>query len=85
MGLNRFKRTPCGFCFLEFYDFNDAKLCFLYIYGFELDQRIIKIDLDEGFCDGRQFGRGARGGQIQNDARKLDEGDFFNYRKRFYL
>ena len=67
MGLNRFNLTPCGFCFLEFFNFIDAQKCIFYLDGFELDNRKIKIDLDDGFSDGRQFGRGKRGGQKQGD------------------
>jgi hypothetical protein len=28
----------------------------------------LKIDLDEGFNEGRQFGRGKRGGQLMEDS-----------------
>ncbi len=30
----------------------------------KLDERFIRIDLDPGFREGRQYGRGRRGGQV---------------------
>ena len=35
-----------------------------YISGTKLDERIIRCDLDLGYRDGRQFGRGKSGGQV---------------------
>jgi nuclear cap-binding protein subunit 2 len=35
-----------------------------YINGTKLDERIIRCDLDTGYKDGRQFGRGRSGGQV---------------------
>lgn len=67
MGLNRFNLTPCGFCFLEYFKLIDAQKSVYYLGGFILDNRKIKIDLDSGFSAGRQFGRGKRGGQKQDD------------------
>jgi hypothetical protein len=56
MGLDRFKKTPCGFCFVEYYSHEDALDCMKYIGGTKLDERIIRTDLDEGFSEGRQYG-----------------------------
>lgn len=56
MGLDRFKKTPCGFCFVEYYTHQDALDCMKYIGGTKLDERIIRTDLDEGFAEGRQYG-----------------------------
>lgn len=67
IGLNRYNYTPCGFCFLEFYKFSDAGRCIFFLNGTKLDNRTLKIDLDRGFLKGRQFGRGKRGGQIQDE------------------
>jgi len=33
----------------------------------------LKIDLDEGFTEGRQFGRGKRGGQMMEDPRPINK------------
>ena len=35
-----------------------------YISGTKLDERIIRCDLDLGYREGRQFGRGKSGGQV---------------------
>ena len=56
-------RTPCGFCFVEYYSHAEALACLRYISGTKLDERIIRCDLDLGYRDGRQFGRGKSGGQ----------------------
>jgi nuclear cap-binding protein subunit 2 len=57
-------RTPCGFCFVEYYSHAEALACMRYINGTKLDERIIRCDLDTGYKDGRQFGRGRSGGQV---------------------
>ncbi|KAJ3615828.1 hypothetical protein Zmor_012264 [Zophobas morio] len=70
MGLDRYKRTPCGFCFVEFYTQKDAHDCLKYISGTKLDDRIIRCDWDAGFIEGRQFGRGKSGGQVRDEHRQ---------------
>lgn len=37
--------------------------------GTKLDERIIRTDLDEGFSEGRQYGRGRSGGQVRDEYR----------------
>lgn len=56
MGLDRFQKTPCGFCFVEYYTHQDALDCLKYVGGTKLDERIIRTDLDPGFQEGRQYG-----------------------------
>ena len=56
MGLDRFHKTPCGFCFVEYYTHQDALDCMKYVGGTKLDERIIRTDLDPGFQEGRQYG-----------------------------
>ena len=70
MGLDRFNKTPCGFCFVEYYTHQDALDCMKYIGGTKLDERIIRTDLDEGFSEGRQYGRGKSGGQVRDEYRE---------------
>ncbi|KAF1816480.1 RNA-binding domain-containing protein [Eremomyces bilateralis CBS 781.70] len=70
MGLDRFQKTPCGFCFVEYYNHQDALDCMKYIGGTKLDERIIRTDLDEGFVEGRQYGRGKSGGQVRDEYRE---------------
>lgn len=36
-----------------------------YISGTKLDERVIRCDLDPGYREGRQFGRGKNGGQVR--------------------
>jgi nuclear cap-binding protein subunit 2 len=75
MGLDRFNKTPCGFCFVEYYTHQDALDCMKYIGGSKLDERIIRTDLDPGFEEGRQYGRGKSGGQVRDEYREdFDEG-----------
>ncbi|KAI1105927.1 RNA-binding domain-containing protein [Jackrogersella minutella] len=75
MGLDRVNKTPCGFCFVEYYTHEDALGCMKYIGGTKLDERIIRTDLDPGFEEGRQYGRGKSGGQVRDEYRDdFDEG-----------
>jgi hypothetical protein len=59
-------RTPCGFCFVEFYTHAEALASMRYISGSKLDERVIRCDLDPGYREGRQFGRGKNGGQVRS-------------------
>ncbi|KAH6654612.1 hypothetical protein BKA67DRAFT_646314 [Truncatella angustata] len=75
MGLDRFQKTPCGFCFVEYYTHQDALDCLKYVGGTKLDERVIRTDLDPGFEEGRQYGRGKSGGQVRDEYRDdYDEG-----------
>ena len=69
MGLDKFKRTPCGFCFVEYYARADAEAGIRFINGTRLDDRIIRTDWDAGFIEGRQYGRGKSGGQVRDEYR----------------
>jgi len=69
MGLDKFKRTPCGFCFIEYYVREDAENAVRFINGTRLDDRIIRTDWDAGFIEGRQYGRGKTGGQVRDEYR----------------
>lgn len=75
MGLDRAVKTPCGFCFIEYHNHEHALFCKKYLDGMKLDERFIRIDYDYGFKEGRQFGRGRRGGQVRDEHRnEYDEG-----------
>lgn len=41
-----------------------------YINSTKLDERIIRTDLDPGFREGRQYGRGRSGGQVRDEYRQ---------------
>ncbi|XP_044266114.1 nuclear cap-binding protein subunit 2 [Tribolium madens] len=69
MGLDKYKKTPCGFCFVEYYNRQDAENCLRYINGTRLDDRIVRTDWDAGFVEGRQYGRGKTGGQVRDEYR----------------
>jgi len=64
MGLDRYKKTPCGFAFVEYERRDDALSAVLYLSGTKLDGRVIRVELDAGFKPGRQYGRGSSGGQV---------------------
>ena len=70
MGLDRIKRTPCGFCFVEYYLRESADYAVRYVKGTRLDDRTIRCDWDAGFKEGRQFGRGKSGGQVRDEFRQ---------------
>lgn len=69
MGLDRFKFTPCGFCFIIYQTPEEALAALKYLSKTKLDDREISIDLDPGFEEGRQFGRGKNGGQVSDELR----------------
>jgi nuclear cap-binding protein subunit 2 len=69
MGLDKIKRTPCGFCFVEYFERSQALDCMKYLNGTKLDDRSIRTDIDPGFLEGRQFGRGKSGGQVRDEFR----------------
>ncbi len=69
MGLDRNRKTPCGFCFVEYESRDAALACKRFLDGMKIDERFIRVDLDPGFKEGRQFGRGRGGGQVRDDFR----------------
>jgi len=69
MGLDKTTRTPCGFCFVEYYNRADCEAAMRYVNGTRLDDRIIRTDYDAGFKEGRQYGRGRSGGQVRDEYR----------------
>jgi RNA recognition motif-containing protein len=46
MGLDKHRRTPCGFCFVQFYTRADTESCVKYLNGAQLDDREMRIDFD---------------------------------------
>lgn len=67
MGLDSRKYMPCGFCFVEFETMQEVLDTRRSYMGCKLDRNTIYVDLDTGFSENRQFGRGALGGQVGND------------------
>lgn len=75
MGLDRLKKTPCGFGFVEYYTRRDCVDAQRFLNLTKLDERVIRSDIDPGFKPGRQFGRGKAGGQVRDEHREdYDEG-----------
>jgi nuclear cap-binding protein subunit 2 len=73
VGLDRFRKSPCGFCFVEYVHRTDALLAVANLSGTKLDARVIRVELDAGFQPGRQYGRGASGGQVRDDRRATSD------------
>ena len=67
MGLNKNTKTPCGFCFVEYFTREDAARAVDLLNNTILDNRVIRVDWDPGFVEGRQFGRGYSGGQKRDE------------------
>lgn len=51
---------------IRYYSREDTEDACKYISGTILDDRPIRVDFDWGFQDGRQWGRGRSGGQVNN-------------------
>lgn len=66
MGLNAHTMAPTGFCFVVFATQRGATNAVKYINKTRLNGRTIDVDLDPGFEEGRQFGRGDNGAQRQS-------------------
>ena len=73
MGLDRFRKTPCGFAFVEYVRRHDALQAVAYLSKTKLDGRVIRVELDAGFQPGRQYGRGVSGGQVRDDRRNTHD------------
>jgi nuclear cap-binding protein subunit 2 len=69
MGMDRFHKTPCGFAFVEYASRAHALDAVAFLSGSKLDGKVIRVELDAGFKPGRQYGRGASGGQVRDDRR----------------
>lgn len=73
MGLDKIKKTPCGFCFVEFDERESVTKSTTFLNRTHLDGREIQVDIDAGFEDGRQYGRGSHGGQVADERRRERE------------
>jgi len=70
VGLDRFRKTPCGFAFVKYRSRADALRSISLLTGTKLDGKVIRVELDAGFKPGRQYGRGTSGGQVRDDRRR---------------
>lgn len=79
MGLNRTTLCACGFAFVEFYSEESARLACLFN-KFSYNGKLLSVNIDYGFINGRQFGRGFFGGVYREDK----EIKYKNTNKRYY-
>lgn len=71
MGRNKDTGKAIGFCFIEYFNHDDAKEAHEYLDLLKLDERAIRVDWDVGFSEGREFGRGQGGNQVRDTYRKV--------------
>ena len=86
MGLNRFTKSPCGFAFIEFLEKESALIARKTLFSTIIDGKEIRVDMDVGFEEGRQYGRGKSGCQRRDEMRKYNDPDrpckkYNNYRQ----
>ncbi|KAF0757392.1 nuclear cap-binding protein subunit 2-like [Aphis craccivora] len=57
MGLDKYKLTPGGFCFIEYETREGTENCMKIMNGALLDGKQLLVDWDAGFIEGRQYRR----------------------------
>jgi nuclear cap-binding protein subunit 2 len=67
MGVNKRDNSPAGFCFVEYFDRAGAVAAKTWLNDAVVSGRKIQVDLDRGFEDGRQYGRGESGYQLGDE------------------
>jgi nuclear cap-binding protein subunit 2 len=75
MGLNRVTKSPCGFCFVEYFTRAATDRCVQLVNGCFLDGRAIRVDIDPEFSEERRYGRGFEGGQVRDEIRRSEDID----------
>lgn len=78
MGLDAKRNIPCGFGFVHYKDSASPIEARKQLIKYIIKHTSITIDLDTGFAENRQFGRGSKGGQARDDY-------FDNPRKRRHV
>lgn len=63
-------RADAPFCAHRFFLHEHAVASLRYVSGTKLDERIIRADLDPGYLENRQYGRGKSGGQVRDEYRE---------------
>uniref|UniRef100_A0A673UIW0 Nuclear cap-binding protein subunit 2 n=1 Tax=Suricata suricatta TaxID=37032 RepID=A0A673UIW0_SURSU len=66
MGLDKIKKTACGFCFVEYHNRFQAKNAMWCLNGTRLHDTIIHTDWALGFGEGRQYGCRRCGGHVRD-------------------
>jgi len=62
MGQHRITKQPAGFAFVIFYIREAALSAVDLLHRTRLDNKVISVQIDVGFKEGRQYGRGKKGG-----------------------
>ena len=75
MGLNRITKSPCGFAFIEYFDKESAIIAKKTLMGTIIDGKEIRCDIDLGFEEDRQYGRGRTGCQRRDEMKKSYDPD----------
>lgn len=55
MGLDKYKKTPCGFCFVEYYTRADAENCLRWIIQFIIDHNISNVNWHYRYINGTRL------------------------------
>lgn len=67
MGVNKYTKVPCGFCFVVFFTREAALASINNSIVIKIDGNLIRRDLDRGYENGRELGRGKSGGQVRDE------------------
>jgi nuclear cap-binding protein subunit 2 len=67
MGINKRDASPAGFCFVEYFERAAAVAAKTWLNDTVISGRKITVDLDRGFEEGRQYGRGETGYQVGDE------------------
>lgn len=77
MGINN-EGSRCGFCFVIFENHQAAQRAVEFVSQTRLQEKIIRVDLDPGYKEGREKGRGRDGNQKRDDFRRFDNQRRYN-------
>ena len=70
MGLDRYQKTPCGFCFVEFHHRESTEDALRLISGCKLDERIIRVGEALALARARIPFRSRAAAAVAHDARR---------------
>ena len=69
MGINKKTKLSCGFCFVRMATRTEAEFAVDCLNYSIIDDRVVRLDWDIGFTEGRQYGRGYQGGQVRDEVK----------------
>ncbi|EAR85394.1 nuclear cap-binding protein subunit 2 (macronuclear) [Tetrahymena thermophila SB210] len=82
MGINK-EGQSAGFCFVVYHTHEEARIAVEYISQTKLNDRVIRVDWDYGFKEGRQFGRGMDGYQKRDQYRQQNDSGRHNIHQQW--